>query len=143
MVSPSQATAAARGSDFEVRRVAVEELTDENAFVVALSENADGTSCALIFQASLELDEQDEALDMDTYCLSNEQGASAYGGIRSLVLADRIPTLNLDDGTADVLSLGEECSFSLLIDDESLAALREGLRRLFSLVPRPPGELVL
>lgn len=48
--------------------------------MVGLSEDAADGGRAFLFQAAPSFDEQDRILGMDTYAVSNEVGATVYGG---------------------------------------------------------------
>lgn len=131
------------GEERIVRRIEVVELDDEATFVVALAERADGTGQILTFQRSLVLDEQDTALDMDTYCLSDDACACAYGGVPSCILARNVLTLRLDEATAAILSMASSCHFYLHTDPALIAQLRDGLRRIFISDQAVPSTLLL
>ena len=127
-----------RVGGFTVRRIGVKELTDDETFVVGLTEDDEGAGRALVFMVSLAFDEQDRALGMDTYCVSNEVGATVYGGVASCVLE-----LTFEPSAAETLVVHEECRFPLQLDEQSIAHLRRGLRRVLASGQSPPDPLVL
>ena len=117
---------------FIVRHIAVEESEDLNALVVGLSDMPDGSDNVLMLQKGLEFDEQDRALEMDTYSISTASGATFYGGIASCILQDDLLTLTLTPEAADTLGATQTCEFQLEIDPDSVARLREGLRQILA-----------
>ncbi len=130
----------------DVRCVAVEELTDLETFVVGLAERQDGSGRGLIFQSPLsfdEIDEQDRALGMDTYCISTDEGASHYGGLTDCVLQDNALILRFEAEAAEMLGIAKECNLNLLVNQEDILQLREGLQRIFTSVRTRPTRLIL
>src|SRR5262245_1444167 len=113
-----------------IRRVEVTEIIEEQVIVVALSEEHDGTGRALLLQLALAFDAQDVALGMDTYCLSNEEGAAVYGGVRGCTLTGDVLTLQLTPETAATLAMASPCHLHLRADPSAMRQLREGLRRV-------------
>ncbi len=119
--------------EFEVRRIAVEELHELDTYVVGIAENADGSGDALLLQTALTAStEQDRALDMDTYCVSTAWGATVYGGVRACVLQDDLLTLEFDPPTAETLGISQECRFHLRVDQDRIEQLKQGLRTVFA-----------
>jgi hypothetical protein len=86
----------------------------------------------LIFQLGLSLDEQDFALGMDTYCLTNETGASSYSSVIRCSLTDDLLTLQLAPEAAQLFDGMDKLLLSLKIDAASIEQLRQGLRRVLS-----------
>lgn len=121
---------------FDVRAVAEEELSMDGCLVVGLAEEKDGGGRSLLFQrwlgGDLAGDRQDRLLGMDTYCISNESGATVYGGVSSWGLEGDVLVLCLSTESAEALRLGRECRFRLLVDRQSIARLVEGLSRVLS-----------
>ena len=87
--------------------------------------------------------EQDEALGLDTYCLSDEEGAVFYGGVASCVLAQGTLTLQLTPEAATTLAMGRSCHLDLHVDPSALVQLREGLRRILTGGHAAPATLLL
>jgi Immunity protein 10 len=114
---------------FTARAVAAEELRDINTFVVVLAENHDGSGARLELQKALRLDERDRKLEMDTYCLCTQEGATFYGGIESWKLMSDLLEINLNTRATEVLGvLGFAISFSA----KDFAMLENGLAKVLS-----------
>jgi hypothetical protein len=119
--------------EFEVRRIAVEELRDLDTYVVGIAENADGSGDALLLQTALTvITEQDRALDMDTYCISTAWGATVCGGVTACALQDDLLTLEFDPPTAETLGISQECRFHLRVDQGRIEELKQGLRTVLA-----------
>jgi Immunity protein 10 len=128
---------------FTVRRVEVTEDTEDNLFFVGLSENHDNTGRMLIFQLGLSFDDQDVALGMDTYCLTNALGASVYGGVMRCALVDDLLTLQLAPEAAELFNDLDTLLLRLELDGDSVEQLRQGLRRVLSVGPDTPLVMIL
>jgi hypothetical protein len=57
---------------------------------VVLADNDVAPTWRLEFQRPLEIDDQDVALGMDSYCLVFPNGASAYGCLSSISMENQI-----------------------------------------------------
>jgi len=112
---------------FTARAVAAEERRDLNTFVVVLAENQDGSGARLELQKALCLDEQDRKLEMDTYCLCTEEGATFYGGIKSWKLMSDLLEINLDMQAAEALGVQ---GFAISFSAKDFAMLEEGLAKV-------------
>ena len=66
---------------FDASAVAFARDDELNAQYLVLAERADGSGRRLEVQRSLQFDEQDLSLGMDTYCLLTEKQATHYGGV--------------------------------------------------------------
>lgn len=129
---------------FDVRGVTVQELPEEDTFVVALTDEPDGGGRLLMFQlGTAAFDEQDVALGQDTYCLCDEIGTTVYGGVTSCVLAGDLLTIQLDDEAAAALGTDKECQLRLLVDAQSVQSVAEGLKKIFTSVHPMPARLEL
>jgi hypothetical protein len=115
-----------------IRRIEVEEIAQDQVFVVALSEFEDGGGQALLFHLSAEFDGQDAEPGMDTYCISNEVGATVYGGVRSCDLLGNYLTLQFDEDASSTLGVGSEYQVHLHAPPEAITQLREGLQRVLT-----------
>ena len=124
---------------FSARSAGMEAHPDgDYPFLMAgLSEYADGSGRGLTFQCGLsEPDEQDRALGMDSYCVSNELGLTEYGGVREVSLRNRTLRVVLDPNAAAGLGLDDAViEVELEVDDESVSQLRDGLRRILTYGP--------
>ena len=126
----SRAVNVAGDCSFDVRMVQVDDLESQPALCVGVAEKADGSGRALVFQLAHEFDDQDRALGMDTYAISTDTGATIYGGVTHYVLTDRLLSIWFSDNASTKLGIGRECQLALSVDPESLAKLRDGLRRI-------------
>lgn len=129
--------------DLIVTMVAAEQLDDLNAYVVVLSEQADGTGERIEFQRALSFDDQDRELGQDTYCICVASGATTYGGVRACILSGLSLRLRLSPEAADELGSPQEVEVELRTVPEALVALREGLLRIFPEGRDRPGEFAL
>jgi immunity protein 10 of polymorphic toxin system len=123
-----EAMTSASTDELTIRRVAVQELPDLNTMLVGLYEWPDGTGRSLALQVAVPFDEQDEALGQDTYCVTNEWGASAYGGIHEVQLDGDVLMIRFAPVAAVALSIDPVLRMRLAIDASSLAELKKGLR---------------
>ncbi len=125
---------------FEARACAVQELDDLNTFLIAFADQADAPLHTLELQRSLEVDEQDIALGMDTYCVVTETGAAYYGGIISCIVSE--DEVALDFSAAATAVLGHEgYRIRLALPSAEYTALRLGLARLFADDRQAPTNL--
>jgi len=108
----------------------VNEIDDINTFLIALADRADSPGHYLELQRSIEEDEQDAALGMDTYCIVTASGATHYGGIISCILSDDSLELEFSEAAEAKLGIkGYKISLALSTSDKAL--LRSGLQKLF------------
>lgn len=129
---------------FPVYHVAVEELADVDTFIVGLAETEVGDGPSLLLSiVLLPSDEQDHALGLDTYCVSTGGGATVYGGLTRCVLQDDALTLGFTPVAAKTLGLPLQMRLPLHVKHETIARLRDGLRRIFSPPSRSPTNLIL
>jgi hypothetical protein len=98
-------------------------VDDNECLVAGVAERGDGTGQELIFQASLdEPDEDDAELGMDTYCLATEQQATAYGCVRELTInGDRLRLVLSDDALVELGIADSVIEVRLAIDVSSPA----------------------
>jgi len=111
-----------------IRQIVVTE--DDETLWVALGENQDSSGRAIVFQRARYFDEQDRALGMDTYCISDAMGATVYGGVLRYRLDENILTLHLTPETATVLAMNNPYRCALQTTPAMIAQLRFGLRRV-------------
>src|SRR5213080_2952977 len=127
--------------ELEVRRIAIEELEDMDAFVVGLAEHDDGSGESLVFATALTvLDEQDRSLGQDTYSVSTAWGDTVYGGLTECVLQDDLLALTFEAAAADILGISQECRLHLQVDQDSIDHLKQGLGRVLSPGRTPPAH---
>ena len=66
---------------FDASAVSFERDDNLRAQWLVLAEHPDGSGRRLEVQRPLQVDEQDRALGLDTYCLVTEEQATHYGGV--------------------------------------------------------------
>ncbi len=115
---------------FTASKVDVEQMDDLNAFVIAFAEREDGTGRRLELQRSLQHDDQDAALGMDTYCLCNSDGASCYGGIAEWSIDSGGLDLTLHQNAASTLGVPVKFRVGFLLPEGGLLRLGASLRRV-------------
>lgn len=116
---------------FVAMAASADTFEDLNAFVVCLAEDRDGAGRRVELQRALSFDEQDRRNGMDTYCLSNESGASHYGGVQAWTLKNGVLTLDLDPAASNALGVsGYEVE--LRGAQSEIRRISEGLRRVLS-----------
>ncbi|NUQ76263.1 MAG: hypothetical protein HUU21_22210 [Polyangiaceae bacterium] len=114
---------------FEVMAASADIFEDLNAFIVCLAEEEDGSGRRLEIQQALSFDEQDRRNGMDTYCLSNESGASHYGGVQSWALTNGVLRVDLDVSASNSLGVaGYEVV--LRVPPPEIQKVMEGLHRI-------------
>ncbi len=83
----------------------------------------------LEFQRALEPDEQDEALGMDSYCVTPPSGACAYACLASVLVENGNLHLVFHEDPAQELGLDSaELNFPLGLDADQLDELISGLQ---------------
>jgi hypothetical protein len=109
-------------------------VDDSECLVAGVAERGDGTGRELIFQASLDQPDEDDAdLGMDTYCLVTEQQATAYGCVRELTIdGDRLRVVLSDDALVELGAADSVIEVRLAIDTSSRDLLRAMLGRILS-----------
>ena len=82
----------------------------------------------LSVQRTLEPDEQDVALGMDTYCVCLSSGSAVYGGVEAWSVLDGVITLSLSDDAAS--ELGVPGNLSIMASEDELKSVVHHLARL-------------
>ncbi|KAA2263820.1 hypothetical protein F0L68_09115 [Solihabitans fulvus] len=109
------------------RAVAASSPDDALAFV-AFAETADGDGWGIVIQATRgEFTEQDRRLGMDTYSVSNEHGASVYGGVRACAVDGDVLRLALTRDAAEQLGVEQDVEIQLPAGAGAAARLRAEL----------------
>ena len=106
----------------------------DNVYAITASEHPDGSGRSITVEINLD-DPTEEELryGMDTYSIWLEPPfASHWGGIAECVIADRTLLLRLTAAAADFLNVRPLFQFHLALDNDQLALLRRGLRRVLS-----------
>jgi len=116
--------------EFTAAAVSAQRPEASNIFVVALAERQDGSGKHVEFQRALSFDEQDRRSRMDTYCLSIENGATYYGGVKSWEFEDG--TLNVPPDTPAARLLGVSgLRIHLLVCEADIQRVEAGLKHVF------------
>jgi hypothetical protein len=122
---------------FTARACAAEELTDLEAYVVAIYDDPQSPSYGLELQKPLVVDQQDRDLGLDTYCIAMIDGRTHYGGIKTVQLQGKRLSIAIDQQAAD--ALGEDGVDVLLdVPDDQIDAVVAGLTTVFKDDPRAP-----
>ena len=125
-----------------IRACAVEELEEEQTFLIALCDDLENPMNGTELQSSLVgPDKQDVELEMDTYCVSLSSGATVYGGLSSCILDGKSFTLEFELQAAEVLGMSG-LRLQLEISEEKRKLLSEGLERMFKNDARAPKLLL-
>jgi hypothetical protein len=113
---------------FTVRHV-TDEITSLGVRIVGITENAaDPSAKCFLFQISLGgRTDQDRQLGLDTYAVSNEWGASAYGCIDAYSVKDDELVLNFTPQGAEMLGNPTHVLLNLALSSQGIDALRRGL----------------
>lgn len=117
---------------FKASAVSAVALPETGTFVVALAEEPDGRGRRLEIQRGRSFDEQDRQLGMDTYSLSNERGATVYGGVASWELTAGTLVIILEEKAATVLEVGGGFVIHVDANEEMESALRLGMKRVLN-----------
>lgn len=112
---------------FRARAVAASVPADLDEFVVALKEHANGSGHSVAFSRALEFDEEDRRLGLDTYCVSDSTGASAYGGVQSWELKRGALHMILTEACSREMGVA---GYIVEYPEDREPLLREGLTRV-------------
>jgi hypothetical protein len=94
-------------------------------YVIAASENPDGSGRAITIQTA-----DDQAEQPESYCITLEPAHATHdGGITTYKITKEKLTLQLTPGTAQHLRADPTLTFDLDLDDQQLAILHTGLER--------------
>jgi hypothetical protein len=109
-------------------------VDDTDALMAGVAEHPDGTGQQLIFQASLEPPEDEDAdLGMDSYCLVMADQRTAYGCLDQVAIDGDVLRLVLREDAPAELGLPDRAvAVTLAVDVASIEALREALRNIVS-----------
>lgn len=122
---------------FTARACAAEEVSDLQAYVVMVYDDAQSPSYGLEIQKPLYSDEQDQRLGHDTYSLSISDGRTCYGGIRKVQLNGN--RLMIELGERAAADLGED-GFDIVLDvpSDQIDGIAQGLVTVFEDDPKAP-----
>jgi hypothetical protein len=106
----------------------------DGVYAITASEHPDSSGRSITVEINLDDPTEEELRNrMDTYSIWLEPPfTSHWGGIAECVIADRTLQLRLTADAADSLSVGPLFQFHLSLDNDQLALLRRGLRRVLS-----------
>src|SRR5688572_312774 len=93
--------------------VSVATTYSDGVFVLAFR-SVSHPNGVLILQCADALGAQDSSLGMDTYSISNGDGATVYGGITAVSVAGKLLTMRLSSEAAEVLGTDRELSLRLV-----------------------------
>ena len=103
---------------------------EDGVFILGVAERHHGLGWHLIFQLADEFDAQDEKLGMATYCISNVDGRTHYGGVDRCELSENELRLELSHEAAGQLGLPTALRIPLALARTEWETLDGGLRRL-------------
>lgn len=116
---------------FQVRRVDFVKDEDLNSASLVLAEDPDGGGARLEISKALSYDEQDKALGQDIYSLSDEAGATHYGGVVDWTFQRPTLLITLEPQASEVLKAEGGYQLTLSREEESTT-----LNALDELLPR-------
>jgi Immunity protein 10 len=116
-------------TSFDASAVAFHRDDSLNAQYLVLAEHADGNGRWLEIQRSLQVDEQDQALGQDTYCLVTEEQATHYGGVLDWRIDGSTLDLDLTEEACRVLGTSR---FRITLPESECAAVQRALRVLLA-----------
>ncbi len=110
---------------------------DGDHYLIGLRESPEPTSWSIIFMESdADPDDEDIEMGMDSYCIVVDPGqATWYGGVRECQLDGNQLSMTLDSDASVALGLAERTTLELLVSQDDLAMVRNGLKRVFSSGP--------
>lgn len=115
-----------------VRSAGFQEDVEDEALEVGFSEHADGSGRSVLINHSTASDALDAPFGMDSYCVSNEQGVSDYGGVEEVRRDGRVLTFRFSEKSAEILGMDVELRATFEVTDESFRETLSGLRRILS-----------
>ena len=119
------------GSYFRAQAVGVEEAHDLGTLIVGFAESPDGSGISLSFQSDLD----DAPNRTDDYSISNELGATVYGGVTRYELEPHRLTVELDDEAASVLHVDSPIVIDFDVDQATWMSLKSSLDEVLRLTP--------
>ena len=117
---------------FEVRRAGLLEDRGLNFRSLILAEGEDGSGARLEISRSLAYDDQDRALGQDTYSLSDESGATHYGGVTAWTLDDSNLHISLNPEASEALDADGGYQLRLILSPAEASTTRRGLDEVLS-----------
>jgi Immunity protein 10 len=114
-------------TSFDASVVAFERDAALNAQYLVLAEHPDGSGSRLEIQRALAVDEQDQALGQDTYCLVADGEITRYGGVLDWRIAGSLLELELDRETSEAFGAD---AFRIAVPESERAVVEEALLAL-------------
>lgn len=114
----------------------MEEAEYDETLEASFAEREDGSGLYLAFQRELFVDDPYEGPDDEndrvnnTYCLTNQEGATWYGGLQSVNFSGETAVFRLSPTLAEVLKLEEVLEVEFQVPSTSLADFKTGLHRV-------------
>jgi hypothetical protein len=105
---------------------------DDSLTGIALAEREDSSGWNLVFERSHKFTDADRKAGQDTYCMTNEAGAAAYGGVTNWAVNGADLTLSMDAATSGALGLATELTISLAFATPSVAELKAALAEILA-----------
>jgi hypothetical protein len=112
---------------FTATHVSHQHLDDLDVTVLGVTDDSDGDGHSVIFQRSSTFTDQDRELGQDTFAVTTETGAIAYGGLESYDVGDDALVLEFEPAAADDLGLPTSTRVELALSRHDLDELRAGL----------------
>ena len=117
---------------FTARVVAIEQLVDENVLILGLADKADEPEEYLTIQRSFDEDDfEDEASDLDSYCVCLPNGATDYRCIERWELELGRLQIHFTQPAQAIFQLAG-VDLSLIIDDQQHQQLQQTLNQLLN-----------
>jgi hydroxylamine reductase (hybrid-cluster protein) len=98
----------------------------------ALAENPDSSGWNLVFQRARAFTDEDRKMGQDTYSITNESGATAYGGVTAWEVADCELRLTLDRRVCEELGVPRQLTIGLCVDETAMADLGAALAEVLT-----------
>lgn len=115
---------------FEVRRAAFIRDEDLNIEYLVLAQGPEGEGARLEISRAIAYDDQDRALGQDTYSLSDETGATNYGGVDRWRFNDSTLVITLEPKAAEVMGVDSGYELSLDLSHQEESTVRDVLGKL-------------
>jgi hypothetical protein len=128
-----------------IRVVTAEENLPDSCFILGIAADEYGEEGHLIFQCGLSApDDQARRLELDSYCILNEEGGVYYGGLENVSLSADEISLRFSVEAASELELPAQDIEIEIVESVDMPTLRDGLRRVLTYgnrdkIPRMAG----
>jgi hypothetical protein len=105
---------------------------DDSLTGAALAEREDSSGWNLVFERSHAFTDADHKAGQDTYCITNEAGTAAYGGVTTWAVNGADLTISMDTKTSGELGLAADLTISLAFAAGSIAELKAALTEILA-----------